>query len=220
MKKTLSIILALILCLCMFAGCKSNTTDATSSATSQNDANVVYPLPETLDINNLDNCTVPVSFEKGGAYVGDGGKTVMNVTVYSNEVYDMADIASLSENDVIVRQNEQIKITQLERINTGIVRINGGEQNGGFDLFSNDDTVYFEIGVNDMKNYYELGNITLPVSDEFEYIDESDIGGNVKQYYAKDILADSGIEYNFYPNNTSIVIQDGAITKMIKVYMP
>ena len=31
---------------------------------------------------------------------------------------------------------------------------------------------------------------------------------------------DAGIEYNFSPNNTSIVIENGTIIKMNKTYMP
>jgi hypothetical protein len=145
----------------------------------------------------------------------------MDVTVYSYDLYDMVDIASLSENDVIVRKNEEVKVTQLERLDSGLVRINGGEENGGFDLFSNDNTVYYEIGMNDLKAYYELGKATLPVSDEFRYIDESDLDAEAKTYYPGDFLTDiADIEYNFSPNNTSIVIENGIIVKMIKVYMP
>ena len=145
----------------------------------------------------------------------------MDVTVYSYELYDMADIASLSENDVILRKNEEVKVTELERLESGLVRINGGEENGGFDLVSNDNTVYYEIGMNDIKAYYELGKATLPVSDEFEYIDESYPDAEAKIYYPGDFLTDdSGIDYSFSPNNTSVVIENGTIIKMNKVYMP
>lgn len=213
MKRILSIILVVVLSLCMFAGCATTEKE-------QPKANAVYPLPETLDIKNLENCTVAVSLEKGGMYVDDSGNRVMNLTVYSYEMYDMADIASLEENSVIVRQNEEIKVTELERLDTGLVRINGGEENGGFDLISNDNTVYYEIGMDDIKSYYELGKVTLPVADEFEYIDNSDLDAAAKQYYAEDLLEENKIEYDFYPNNTSVVIENGAVTKMTRIYMP
>lgn len=217
MKKTLSIILAMVLCLGLFVGCGTDAPDANSSATQA----VVKPLPETLDVSALDNCTVAVSFAKGDAKVSDSGKTVMNVTVYSYECYDMVDIAELSEDDVIVRRNEEVKVTKLERLDSGLVRINGGEENGGFDLISNDSTVYFEVGANDAKAYYELGKAELPVSDEFEYVDESNPDAEAKIYFAGDFLKDdSGIDYNFTPNNTSIVIENGTIIKMNKIYMP
>ena len=215
MKKTLSIILTLILSIGLFAGCNSQT------GKEENNAKVINPLPETLDVNALDNCTVAVSLEKGDAYVDDNGKMVMNLTVYSYELYDMVDIASLKENDVIVRRNEEVTITEVEHTASGLVRINGGEENGGFDLVSNDNTVYYETGMNDIKAYYELGKITLPVSVDFRYIDESEPEKEAKSYYPGDFLTDDAdIEYNFTPNNTSIVIENGVITKMNKVYMP
>ena len=215
MKKTLSIILTLILSIGLFAGCNSQT------GKEENNAKVINPLPETLDVNALDNCTVAVSLEKGDAYVDDNGKMVMNLTVYSYELYDMVDIASLKENDVIVRRNEEVTITEVEHTASGLVRINGGEENGGFDLVSNDNTVYYESGMNEIKAYYELGKITLPVSVDFRYIDESEPEKEAKSYYPGDFLTDDAdIEYNFTPNNTSIVIENGVITKMNKVYMP
>ena len=215
MKKTLSIILTLILSVGLFAGCNSQT------GKEENNAKVINPLPETLDVNALDNCTVAVSLEKGDAYVDDNGKMVMNLTVYSYELYDMVDVASLEENDVIVRRNEEVTITEVERTDSGLVRINGGEENGGFDLVSNDNTVYYETGMNDIKAYYELGKVILPVSVDFRYIDESEPEKEAKTYYPGDFLTDyAGLEYNFTPNNTSIVIENGVIIAMNKVYMP
>lgn len=215
MKKTLSVILTLILSVGLIAGCNSQT------GKEENNAKVINPLPETLDVNALDNCTVAVSLEKGNAYVDDSGKMVMDVTVYSYELYDMIDVSTLEENDVIVRKDEEVTITEVERTDSGLVRINGGEENGGFDLVSNDNTVYYETGMNDIKAYYELGKATLPVSVDFEYIDESVLDSEAKTYYPGDFLTDDAeIEYNFTPNNTSIVIENGTIIKMNKVYMP
>ena len=217
MKKVLSVFLATILCLGLFAGCRTKT----EIENNEPNAKVIKPLPETLDINKLENCTLPVSLEKGDAYVDDNGDTVMDVTVYSYDLYDMIDVASLGEGDVILRKNEEVKVTELERLESGLIRINGGEENGGVDLISNNDTVYYEVGMNDMKAYYELGKVTLPVSDEFEYIDESTPEAEAKIYYPGDFVTDDAdIEYNFSPNNTSIVIENGTIIKMNKTYMP
>ena len=212
MKKILSIISALILLIGLFAGCNTQT---------ENSVRIISPLPETIDVNALDNCTIAVSLEKGDAKLSDNGKMVMDVTVYSYELYDMADIASLKENDVIVRKNEEVTVTEVRRLSGGLVQINGGEENGGFDLISNDSTVYYEVGMNDIKAYYEIGKATLPVSDEFEYIDRSDPDAEAKIRYAGDFLTeDSDIRYNFSPNNTTIVIENGTVVKMNKIYMP
>ena len=182
---------------------------------------VIYPMTENFYINSLDDCMVAVSFDKDDVHLDESGKTVMGVTIYSYEIYDAANVASLKENDVIVRKNEEIKVTEIERLEGGLVRINGGEENGGFDLLSKDNAVYYEIGMNDAKSYYEVGKVTLPVSEEFEYVDKSEVNAKPKYYSFKDFIADdSGIEYNFTPHNTSMVIKSGAIEKMIKVYMP
>ena len=224
MKKTLSILLAMILCFVVLAGCSSETKETAPEAkteTEETKVTVISPLPETLDIDNLDNCTVAVSFEKGDAYVDDNGKMMMDLTVYAYEVYDMVDIAELEENDVILRQGEEIEITKLERLDTGLVRINGGEEEGGFDLFSDDSTVYYEMGMNDAKAYYEIGNITLPVSTEFEFVDNSDLDVGEVIYYPGDFLIDdAGFLYHFVPHNTSVVIDNGVIVKMDRRFVP
>ena len=217
MKKPLSIILALILSMSLLSACKTQKESEIEEIT----AKVINPLPETLDIKALDNCTVAVTLEKGAIFKDDNGTTVMDATVYSYELYDVVDVSELKENDVIVRKNEEITITGLERLESGLIRINGGEENGGFDLISNDNTAYYEIGMNDIKAYYELGKVKLSVSDEFEFIDSSDLDADEKIYSAEDFLSDDEkIEYNFTPNNTSIVIENGIVIKMNKVYMP
>ena len=224
MKKTLLSVLVSVLCLVLFAGCTAQTQNEVSEANlknTENEAKTVSPLPETLDINNLDNCIVDVSFEKGDVYVDDSGKAVMDMTVYTYDLYDMVDIATLNENDVIVRLGEEVTVTELERLDSGLVRINGGEENGGFELISNDSTVFFEIGMSDMKAYYELGKVTLPVSTEFVFTDASDIEAEAKEYYPGDFLMEEALfEYDFTPNNTSVVIEDGVVTSMKKVYTP
>ena len=145
----------------------------------------------------------------------------MKVMVYSYEVYDMVDIASLEEGDEIVRQGKKVKISELERLESGLVRINGGEENNGFDLISNDSTVYYEIGMNDIKSYYEIGEATIPVSVDFVLNDTSDIEKGEKVYYPGDFLVDnSGLDYNFTPYNTSIVVENGVVIEMNRVYTP
>ena len=43
----------------------------------------ISPLPTTIDMNALDNCTLAVSFEEGDAYVDDTGAMQLDVTVYT-----------------------------------------------------------------------------------------------------------------------------------------
>ena len=167
MKKILSIILAMVLSLCILAGCDTKIEDQNK----EQNANIISPLPETLDINTLDNCTVAISLKNGGAYVNDVGKMVMDVTVYSYELYDMVDIASLKENDVILRKNEEVKVTEFERLESGLVRINGGEENGGFFYEINSDLSFGNIKIS-----YKNGEQTVSafgIDQTMEYTEEN-----------------------------------------------
>lgn len=223
MKKTLSIILITLICVTLFAGCTTQPTENTigtiSEETPEKKEGFVYPLPETLDINNLENCTMSVSFKEGDFFTDNDGKMMLSLVVHSYERYDAADIDSLKENDVIVRLKEEVTVTEIQRLDSGLVQINGGDGYGGFDLITVDNATYFEVGPNDINNYYELGKVTLPVSEDFVLADESDINAGEKQYNA-DYFTSEDAEYNFYPNNTSVEVENGIVVKMNKYYMP
>ena len=181
----------------------------------------ISPLPVTIDMNQLDNCTLAVSFEEGDAYVDDTGIMRLDATVYTYDLYDMVDISLLEEGDTIVIRNQEVQVTSLERNDLGLVSINGGEENGGHDLYTTESGGYYEIGFNDAKFYYPLGEATIRVSVDFEFTDSSDLDADEKVFYPGDFLIEgAGIDYDFHANNTSIVIEDGQIIKMNRVYTP
>ena len=227
MKKTLSVILISVLCFLLFAGCTVQTQNEVSDANLENtevaekSVKTIYPLPASIDINSLVNCTVAVSFEKGDVYVDDEGNAEIAMTVYAYDLYDMVDIATLNENDVIIRLGEQVTVADIERLETGLIHINGGEENGGFSLISDNNTVYFEVGMSDAKAYYEIGNVMLPISSDFVYYDETDLDAASKEYDFDDLISDEALfEYGFNPHNTSVAIENGTVIAMKKVYTP
>lgn len=181
----------------------------------------IMPLPSTINVNDLTDSTLAVSLKKGDAYVDDAGIMQMKVTVYDYDLYDMIDISQLKEGDIIVIGKKDVIISSLERSSAGTVIINGGLEQGGYELATNESGVFYEIGYNDAKSYYSVGEATIRVSTDFEYYDKSDLDSEEKYYYPGDFLSDkAGIEYNFTPYNTSIVIQDGQIIAMKRVYVP
>ena len=182
--------------------------------------NTILPLPGSIDINNLDNCTVAVSLEQGDAYVDDTGAMQMDVKVYTYDLYDMVDMAALKEGDAIVIREQEVKITSIERNERGLL-INGGLDNGGYEFGTDDTTVWYESGYSDAKSYYELGKATIRVSADMNFYDSSDLDKGEVMYYPGDFLTDNaGIIYHFVPGNTSIVIEDGMIIEMYRSYMP
>ena len=56
---------------------------------------------------------------------------------------------------------------------------------------------------------------------DFEFVDSSDLDQGEVNYYPGDFLTDAaGIVYYFNPNNTSIVVEDGQVILMNRVYTP
>lgn len=223
MKK---LIVLFIIC-CMVTACGKgedvNVGESTTTVVTeeQQDAVTVSPLPCTIDMNALDNCTLAVSFEKGDAYVDDTGAMRLDVTVYTYDLYDMVDMATLKEGDTMVISGENVLVESLERLESGAVLINGGIENGGYDFGHSESGVYFEHGMSDVKSYYPIGEASIKVSADFELIDNSDLDKGEIIYYPGDFLTDdAGIFYHFTPNNTSIVVEDGKVIQMIRVYTP
>jgi ABC-type enterochelin transport system substrate-binding protein len=214
--KKITLLLALV-CI-LFTAC---TAGGNQEENKNENITKIMPLASTLDINNLTDCTVAVSLNKGDVYVDDAGIMQMKVTVYDYDLYDMIDISQLKEGDVIVIGKKDVIISSLERNSAGTVIINGGLDQGGYELVTNENGVFYETGYSDVKSYYSVGEATIRVSTEFKYFDKSDLDGEVKSYYPGDFLIEgSGIDYNFTPHNTSIVINDGQIIEMNRVYVP
>ena len=171
-------------------------------------------------MDNLDNCTLAISLEEGGAYVDDTGAMQMDVTVYDYDLYDMVDMTSLKEGDVIVIRDQEVTVTSVERSEKSLL-INGGLDNDGYEFGTDDTTVWYESGYSDAKSYYEVGKATIRVSADMNFYDNSDLDKGEVLYYPGDFLTDkAGIVYHFVPNNTSIVIENGKIIAMYRSYMP
>ena len=213
MKKRILLVVCSIMLGVALIGCGSQKEEEVSG-------NTIKPLPATVDMNNLDNCTVAVSLEEGDAYVDDEGAMQMDVTVYAYEMFDMADMASLKEGDIIVIQGKEVKVTSLDRTETRL-SINGGIEENGYEFGTDDSTIWYESGFNDAKSYYELGKATIRVSADMNFYDSSDLEKGEVTYYPGDFLTDNaGIVYHFVPDNTSIVIEDGKIIEMNRRYIP
>lgn len=228
-KKMLLVVCSVILCISII-GCGAPKEEENNSIESVIEDNsiedvtetntIISPLPVTIDINKLDNCTVAISLEQGDAYVDDRGTVQMDVTVYTYDLYDMVDIASLKDGDIIVIREQDIKISSLERNERGLL-INGGLDNGGYEFRTDDATVWYECGYSDSKSYYELGKATIRVSEDMNFYDGFDLDKGEVIYCLNELLADdTGVLYHFVPGNTSIVIENGMIIEMHRSYMP
>ena len=236
MKKMTLLILALCLVL---TGCgkKEEAVDASTQATEKETvetapaaseqqpaasekepAHVINPLPDST-MDNLTDAILAVSLEEGGAYVDDTGKMQMDVKIYTYDKYDMVDIAQLKVGDIIVTHAGEVEVTSLEENSIGII-VNGGLEEGGFDLVTDDSGIYFETGFNDAKNWYEVGEATIRVSADFEGHDMAAPDKGDVILYPGSFLVGEVTNYNFVPHNTTIRVEEGQIVEMTRTFMP
>lgn len=193
-----------------------STTATTEQAAS---ASKIYPLPDTT-MDNLSDTILSISLEEGDAYVDDTGKMQMDVTIYSYDKYDMVDISTLKAGDTLVTHAGEMEILAVEQDPSGTVRINGGLDEGGMDLVTDDSGIFYETGYNDHKSWYEIGYATIRVSVDFIFTDNADLEQGEVIYYPGSFLIGEVTNYDFTPTNTTIRIADGQIVEMNRVYTP
>lgn len=191
----------------------------TVDAGQPDDARTISPLPDTT-MENLTDAILSVSLDEGNAYVDDNGRMQMDLKIYTYDKYDMVDIQALKVGDTLVRHFEEVKVISKEQDETGTIYINGGLDNGGFDLVTDNCGTFYEMGFSDTKSWYQVGDATIRVSADFKGIDHADLEQGEVIIYPGDFLIGAVTNYDFTPYNTTIRVEDGQIIEMNRVYTP
>lgn len=183
-------------------------------------AAVIQPLPDTT-MESIRDSIVHVSFGQEDVYQDDSGNICLRVQVYSYDQFDMVDISGLKAGDTILLSDEAVQVHSVERNDYGTVLVNGGLDEGGFDLATDDSGIYFVHGYSDMKTWNLIGEVDCPVSDDFIFTDSADLEKDEVIYSAEDLL-DSipAEEYGYHPQNTTIRMENGLVVAMERVYTP
>lgn len=201
------------------AASKAMVSSDTDSTEQPEETHTITPLPDTT-MENLTDAILSVSLDEGNAYVDDNGRMQMDLKIYTYDKYDMVDIANLKVGDTVVRHSGEVKVVSKEQSETGTISINGGLENGGFDLVTDDCGIFYETGFNDVKNWYEIGEATIRVSADFKGIDNADLEQGEVIIYPGDFLIGAVTNYDFTPYNTTIRVEDGQIVEMNRVFIP
>lgn len=201
------------------AASKAMVSSDTDSTEQPEETHTITPLPDTT-MENLTDAILSVSLDEGNAYVDDNGRMQMDLKIYTYDTYDMVDIANLKVGDTVVRHYGEVKVVSKEQSETGTISINGGLENGGFDLVTDDCGIFYETGFNDVKNWYEIGEATIRVSADFKGIDNADLEQGEVIIYPGDFLIGAVTNYDFTPYNTTIRVEDGQIVEMNRVFIP
>lgn len=235
MKKTIAFILAALL----LTGCAemkpstAETTAPTTAETVQETAvpeetteaateaaagKVVMPLPSTLDLDNIQDCTVAVGFaEKTDAYMEDS-QFVIRMDVYERELFDLVDMSTLAVGDVMVIAGQNVPVESITEEN-GAKLINGGYEAGGYTFYTKEDGVFYSVKENDKLDYQLLGEIIVPVAQDFTLVDQSNL--EEKTINADALLAEaSESDAVFQPDNTVAQIVNGELQNITVSYRP
>lgn len=225
MKKRL-VIFAAAMAIFAMAGCEKeqaeDTADQPGVYTEETEEPTdVSPLPSKISLDEITDGVLAVSLKNGDIY-SDGSEALkIKVTVYDYEVFDPAEISKLAAGDMIELNREQVTIETLEINELGTVMINGGLDAGGYELVTNEDGEYYSIGYSDVKNYEEIGETELEISSDFVYVDASDLENGENEYTLSDLTGSAqAVNYEGTPYNTTIVVENGMVTSMVKRYIP
>ena len=201
------------------AASKAMVSSDTDSTEQLEETHTITPLPDTT-MENLSDAILSISLDEGDAYVDDSGRMQMDLKIYTYDKYDMVDIANLQVVDTVVRHFGEVKVVSKEQNEAGTIFINGGLENGGLDLVTDDCGIFYETGFNDVKNWYEIGEATIRVSVDFKGYDNADLEQGEVIIYPGDFLIGAVTNYDFTPYNTTIRVEDGQIVEMNRVFIP
>lgn len=224
MKKMIVIGLIMLL----LTGCRSeigqNQSPSTevpqSSVQTSSAGKVISPLPSTINLADLGDCTLAVGFvEKRDAYM-DGGRFVIRMDVYDYELFDLVDMSMLQAGDTIVVSGQRVLVNSLTEEN-GAKLINGGMEQGGYTFHTNNCGVYFSVSYNDRLDYYKVGEVVLPVAQEFTLVDSSDLETGPRTTYPGDMIVEAPqSDAVFMPDNTQARIVNGYVQQIQVSYLP
>lgn len=216
------VVFVLLMCL-VLTGC-----GAVGKAPAVTAAPTATPLPEPASLQvrplpgNVDavNGTLAVSLEKGDVYVNGNNLPEMKVTIHAYELYDAVDMSALKVGDSILRMGQDLPVSSIETAENGDIVINGGLDVGGHVFRPGDGGTYYEVGYNDAKSYYVVGETVFPMADEFCFVDKSDLDSEPQNYYLDSFFVDDLFGWYFFPSNTTIRIENGIVVAMERVYIP
>ena len=209
--------LALAVCMILLVGCGTQDNGA------KDDMQRVEPMLSGITMESMTDETFPAAFSAADMTEQNGVLT-LTVTGYEEELFDAVAITTLKAGDTVVAGGEEYVVETVEQKENGLISVNGGEEQGGIDFATDDDGgVYYVEGLDDIHTYADLGTASLPLAETFVFTDNSDLEHPDREYSAEEfrqILADDTNGYGFEVNNTTVTVENGQITEIVRNYQP
>lgn len=184
------------------------------------DHKLVRPLPAGIDIDNLEDCTVPAAFTKDD-FRWMGGN--LRLTVYSKDLYDAVEVTTLKVGDTLIYCSTPLIINNIAEVHGGI-EINGGLEEGGCTLAPYEGGTYVGRDWDDHATYTKLGTAEVALASDFVIIDCGDFPEDPsvtitegQKLYLETLKPG---HQDFFPLNTQVTIQSGLITEIRRHWIP
>ena len=182
-----------------------------------------------LDLNDLTDCTIKVGFT-----IDDVTDSDIRVTAYEDANYDLVDIEQLQVGDTLETADGDIIVESIETDDFGSKHINGGQDiDGGVTLFTMDNVNGYMQSDFEYIAIAERGDVTIPFADQvtinvYKMNDDLSIAG---EGYDAVTTAAGGVRSeileiaerlgdDFYPYQTTLRIESGAVVEITVDYMP
>lgn len=220
-KKNFLPAMFLVVALAVFAaGCGSSEPAADEGNTDAETVMPLYPLESAEDA--LADGGYSVGFTAGNLVQGENGYE-LTAEVFDYDKYDTADVEKLEKGSKIQICNEEVTIDTIETEEDGsYVTINGGIENGGYEL-KKEDGIYRTITMDDYPVYYSVGTVTIPVAEDVTFEDHSDWDkepdgetGGMESLIAALDRDDAA----FSCANTVITVRDERVVQVIRYWIP
>lgn len=180
----------------------------------------VRTLPTGIDLSHLTDATVSASFSTDD-FNWMGGN--LKLTVHAEQLYDAVELHQLGVGDTLFYEGAPMVVKEKKE-DKGQITINGGMDNGGVDLWSNDGGTYRAVTFDDHSVYVELGEVTLPLSEDLtiidcgeEPLDPSDTISKDQKFYLENL---KDYRKNFTYLDTKVQIENGVITNITRTWIP
>lgn len=181
---------------------------------------LIVPLPATIDVSNLQDCTIPAAFTQDDFNWMGGNLTMI---VYNKDLYDAVEISQIQVGDTLIYQGTPMVISKIAEEHGGI-DINGGLDEGGCCLVGSDGGTYVARNWDDHATYTELGKAEVAMADDFIIIDcgefpeePSDTIRTGQKLYIENL---KDYKKDFFQLNTRVTVENGMITEINRRWIP
>lgn len=179
----------------------------------------VEPIQSMYDVNDLSNSEFAASFAADDVKTQEN-QTSIHLTAYDYEQFNASEIENLKVGDTLVIDQKEMKVESVEPQSDSWIQINGGLEQDGCDLYKGEDGLYYEMQL-ESKSYQPMTELDLPLTKNFVFMDSSDPDKQGQKYNTEeflDLLKDD--VYGFYPNNSSVTVENGEITQITRNFIP